>query len=429
MRRAACVFSVALPVLAASAATGCAASGTTERARDSARHGELRGAYASYQRSHDRALLRAIAAGLLEHDALSPDARSAHAAFSEIAAAGDKGRALLLRLNTDGTPARVRALALCQLSALGDGLARSELRALVSVSDQEIVDLAYGALDVARDRALLVAALSATRTERRLAALHVLAHAEPQPTLAAALSERAQLDPATEARVAALRALEAQGPGAAPSVLRVLEDPSEPVRLAAIAALPRLDVAAAEQALSRWLSGEPSAESIEAARALLTAHAAHEAVRAARVLSLALEASSSALRGRAATTLRALPLAERDQRAVKERLERETVPEIRLLLALALAPSDSQVRATFLSLSKLSSVTGSQAALELARLGDETGLTVLRSLVASPVAAVRSSAARALGHELDHPEDIAALLLDEDPGVRRSAAGALLAND
>ena len=99
---------------------------------------------------------------------------------------------------------------------------------------------------------------------------------------------------------------------------------------------------------------------------------------------------------------------------------------MRLALALALDASDPLAQATFRSLSKLASVTGVQAAVELAKRGDAAALALLRGLVTHPKPAVRRSVARALGRELESPSDIRTLLRDADPSVRRAAAGALL---
>jgi HEAT repeat protein len=79
------------------------------------------------------------------------------------------------------------------------------------------------------------------------------------------------------------------------------------------------------------------------------------------------------------------------------------------------------------ALAQLSSVTGVQALLELAREADvDTDASQrLQRFAAHSSAAVRRSAARALG-ELGAVATLGKLLDDADASVRRAAAGSLL---
>ncbi len=374
----------------------------------------------------DRKLLVALAEALLERDARSLDAQTQRGAFVQLGFAGKNARAVLSRLAAKSEPRSLRAPALSALTRLGDKDARAELRLLSSAPEAQVVDLAFAALDPARDHERLLAALLSPRQERRLAALAALGKAAPSTQVRLALAEAARLDPVPEGRVAALFALQAQGAEASDAVFTALDAENSSVRLAAIAVLARVDPARALTRLPDYLGAAPSQESLVAALALLQLTAAVENARAMQALSRALEADDAALRMRVAVLLRAIKPNLRDQAATRARLEKEPVAEVRLLLALALGTADPAAQASLRALAAGKDVVAVEALRELAALDPVSTRQQLGALLGSDNPQVRADAARALA-QLHHLPELCGLLADPDANVRRAAAGAVLA--
>lgn len=405
---------------------GCGAS--NERARMVSHAGAWGDAYAKYEHSHERADLAMAAEGILTHLAVSPDAGERAAAFSELSAAGHGARPLLSYFAADHSPhvpPITRGLALRALMQLGDADARARLRALADAEDPRLVDLAYAALDADRDRVRLLDALQSPRTDRRQAALAVLAaHADAR--VQPALADAARRDPLPAIRAAAINALARLGSGAADAISAGLEDRDQSVRLAAIAALVRAAGATALPRVSHYLDGKLGPESVETARALLLADVSSELTRSRQALALALEAKDSALRARVALIYQTLPSQHRDQLVLKAALLRETVLEVRLALCLALGAADADAHKALQALQVMPVVVGVQAAGVLARLGNPASHDELVKRISSPLPAVRKAVARTLGAELGDWEKMSWLMRDPDSGVSRAAASAVL---
>jgi hypothetical protein len=407
---------------------GCAAGAAHSRVISAIEHDAYADALQVYRDSgQERALLRAIAETILLHDARLPDSKRSRAAFGELALLGTRARPLLDRLSQAEQPKPVRVRALRLRLSLGDQAAREALRPLLVESDTDVADLAYAALDPARDWPALQRALHAPRVARRTTALLVLASGPAQPNTLQELAEVSRLDPAPAVRAAALGVLERHGPAARSAFERALHDDSESVRIAAIEAFARADPDSAAAALDQQLGGASSAESLSAALALLQMRPARQPARAWDALLRALTASEPALRGRAAVLLRALPGDKRDLEGVRSQLRVEASPEVKLALALALGLEDAAARSALFALMQGTSLPAAQAALELARAGDTSARTRLLALRASTSTLTRGTVARMLGRELHQPQSVALLLADRDPAVRAAAAGAVLA--
>jgi HEAT repeat protein len=383
------------------------------------------------ENDHDPALLRDIAETLLLEEARRRDAPRRRAAFTELGLLGTRAEGLLDRLAEDKEKPEVRARALYLSMRLGDGGAREDLRGLLKDKDPEVGDVAYAALDPARDWERLSEALRAPRAGRRLIALQVIVDPRSSAPPASALSELAEVsrvDPDAAVRAAALHALERFGAAGAPALEQALQDPDEGVRTAALESLARSDPARAEPALDRQLGAATSQESLSAAVALLRMKPARQPARAWDAVNRALGSGDAALRARAATLLRALPDAPRDLDTARAQLAAETTPQVKLALALALGLDEAPARAALAELAQGRSLPAAQAAFELARLGDKLGQTRLLAARYSEQPPVRISAARSLGRELGEPQSVAGLLADRESEVRVAAAGAVLAS-
>ncbi len=408
----------------------CGASGVRSRALAYAGQGAPHKALALYEQTSppDAQLLVDIAAALLQRDALATDAAVRADAFAQLAFAGHRARQVLQALSAQSQAVATRAAALSVLARLGDHSARDTLRELVLAADPEVADLAFAQLDPQLERARLLSALSSPRAQRRLAALSALWASSTADDLRLALIELARRDPIAQLRGAAVFALRGQGALAADAVAEALDDVDESVRVAAMITLPSIDAARATSLLSRYLGTAPSAQSVEAARALLLAGALSESARARAALAQALSAPDFKLRARAAVTYRGLPAALRDPAALHERLSQEGVAEVRFALALTLGVSDAPARKAMTQLAAGDGALAVQAAGELAAAGDASARAKLAAWpgLAKAPASLRTSLARALA-ALGMSRDARCWLLDPDAAVRRAAAGAILA--
>lgn len=410
--------------------SACGAGAAQTRVVSAVQHAQYAAALSTYrEQGHDRALLRAMARAILENDAKLTDPQRQHAAFSELVLLGTRAKPMLEELCESERSNAIRARALAQLWALGDGAARAQLRAMALADDAAIADFAYPALDAQADAALLRAALTAPRTARRLAALRALSHVDGGVlTTLDELAEIARVDPEASVRAAALLALERYGAAAQFAFERALRDEADAsVRVVAIEVFARALPESAASQLDQQLGAATSEQSLAAAVALLRMQPPREVARARDALKRGLDSLDSALRARAALLVRNLPQAQRDLEALRARLKVESDEEVKLEMALTLGAGDPVARAALQTLAQSASLPAVQAAFELAKLGDSAAEARLLTLRDSPSRLTRITIARLLGRGLRDPEAIAGLLADNDPDVRAAAAGAVLA--
>jgi len=408
---------------------GCAGGGAQQRVVHAVESGQYTAALRAYEADgHDPSTLRSFAESSLERAAVSRDAAQSRAALNELALLGPRAEPLLERIADRAEVPVVRADAMRMRMALGAGSARSQLRALLSSPDADVVDQAYAALDPGEDAAMLERALNEPRAQRRTTALQLLSRSAP--TRLALVERVSRDDPEAALRAAAARELGRYGRAALPALELALRDKDEQVRLAAIDALGRLASAsepepAALALLDQQLGAASTPVSLGAARALLRLRPAREPARAWAAWLTALTAADAGLRARAASALPARPIPEPPRSTVYERLRSEPVHSVKLLLALAIGPDDPEARAALTQLAASASVTGAQAAAALWP-HDRAQHARLRNLRSHPAAIVRATAARLLGRELHDCRSVAKLLADALWSVRLAAAGAAL---
>lgn len=436
---------IAFVLLLALGVTACA-SGPRAAVRSEVEHRRLPEALAAYERVRssdgaDVGLLRHVAALALELAVESDDASVRDAALSQLHRAGERGRAVLVRLSDHPSEA-VRAPALELRAAAGDALARAELRSFLDSGDHEARAAAQAALDPlnADDVALLRAALLDPSAGVRRAAAVGLRAAGPDADVRGALELVARVDPALTVRVAALHALGRQGEEAFAALRDRLSDPDVSVRMAALMALTASDPQEASGVLVAFLATPPSTSSVEAARLLALRDDEAEAARAGDYLLSALGHDDENLRAQAAVALSSLstvfaPDAEsgapRYEAALRARLEVETVRRVRLVLAQILMRGVGTQAAGQAALRELLSgddVPAVMAAVALSREGDSVALERLDAALADTHATHRRIAAAALPRDAGDPDRARAALLDDDALVRVAAAGGILAS-
>lgn len=370
--------------------------------------------------------LRAWAQAQLLSAAHARESTLSRAGFATLRGLGRRADLVLTRIEDEAEP-RLRAQALDIRAASGESDARAQLRALLSSPDAELVDLAHGALDpdADSDGALLESALSSPRAARRTRALQLLARAEPRPARLPGLLGVARFDPEPTLRAAALRALGRFGqaqPEVATALENALRDPDDQVRSAALDTLPQVAPAAARGLLDAQLGAASTSLSIAAAAALRRMGAAAEPERARAALLAALSSGDVAVRAQAALALSSLPA---DHDLLRQRLAVESWPPVRLLIALGLGVREPAAHTVLTELAQLDTVTGVEAAGELAL---ETPSARARLLVLlrdrSPL--VRASVARQLARLDSSCAELAPLLADAAWQVRLAAAGAVL---
>jgi HEAT repeat protein len=410
--------------LALVGAVACA-SGPAAGVADALRRGQLAAALAAYERgAPDLATLRRIAEATLEREAQSHERARRAQVMAELEVSGTAAERVLRRLATRAIDPATRAHALALLARHSDAAARAALRAKLGDVDSDVRAAAIEALDSEADAATLRVLCEAPSAAVRLAAVQKLARASDGADDLLLLTRVARLDPALPVRVAALYGLGRRGKPAVPAIEAQL-DAAEPVlRLAAVSDLVQADAARAVERLERYLADNPTPEGIEAARALLSADPTHAPAAARVQLERALADRDGALRAAAAVALMSL----RDPRLralAAERAEHEAVRSVRLCLALALGATTAG-HAMLVQLTAAQDVVSAQAAAELARARDATGLRRLRALRQSRAPAVRRIAARALARDPGHAHEVRAALLDADASVRIAVAGAML---
>jgi HEAT repeat protein len=388
--------------------------------------GKLDQALAAYDRGPpDPVALQRIAEGTLERELQSRDASRRAQAMAALEVAGTPATRLLRLAAVHASDVAIRARALGLLARFGDRIARAELRDDLATADPDLKVAAVEALDPEADAPLLRLLCETPSLALRLSAVQKLARAPANADNALLFARVARLDPALPVRIAALYALGRQGPAVADAIETRLDDAERGLRLAAVSALVQADYPRAALRLERYLADNPTPEGIEAARALLSANAAHAPAAARTQLEHALAHHDNALRAAAAVVLMSLRDPSFAALAV-EHAQSEAVRSVRLCLALSLGASQPAGRSALTQLANAQDVVSAQAAAELARSGDRAALQKLMELRTSRAPAVRRAVARALASELGHAHDARAALLDADPSVRIAAAGAIL---
>jgi HEAT repeat protein len=389
-------------------------------------------------------LEKALAEALLESAARSPDAVRRSRAFAELSLAGTRSRPILERLENAREPL-TRALACKASMQLGDDGARDTLRGLADSADSELSALGYGALEPDRDRPQLLAVLTQPNRARRLAAVHVLRGAERSTEVRVALESVVQHDPEPDVRAAALTALTKQGPESAAVIDRALDDESESVRVAASSALASIIPECAQSCdrahllarLGRDLGSPPTVDSLAAAAAMMRIPSLPEPERAHDVFKRALESSDLRVRAVSAVMCRGLAAPGCDPSVLRVQLRVEKLPQVKLLLALAIGVEDPAAKAAFLELSDgADAAIAVEAAAELAAAGDVAAQQKVVNALQHADAAVRLRALRSIGKLAADgvlPEDsptgarVVDRLADRDERVRVAAATAILA--
>lgn len=420
---------------------GCAGGGLEGRLAGQVRDGALPAALDAWEAAERPPEgLRAIAAALLEREALGDDAARRRAALGQLVLAGDDGAPVLERLSRPEVPDRVRAAALARRARRGDRGARAALRPYLDSDDQALVAAGALALDAGDgdDRARLLGLLRHPSEGARAVAARALRGAAPDADVRRALADAARRDPHPPARAAAVRSLGAWGVEAVDVLAERLSDPRTSVRLAAVGALVDADRPAAAARLGASFAAPPGPVGVEAARRLLATapdDRPDEVSRDARTyLRGALRAGNPTVRAQAGVALASLgrevtALAD----AVARALEVEPDAEVRLALAAALFRGERHRAAGREALVALLDADAGnatvQAASLLARASPEAErpLATLRAALADGDAGERRVAARALAVDAGRPDLAAAALRDDDPTVRVAAAGAILA--
>jgi HEAT repeat protein len=328
-------------------------------------------------------------------DARLADAAPAVRVTAAVALARTKpAAAAILRAALDGSDGPTRALAIDGLDALSDGKAR--LARLAGDSDATV-------------RARAASALGALHPPAAHALLSSLAH-----------------DGDAGVRGQALLALGALDEKAAlGEVVAALADPSLGVRLAALAALLRLghtELDARLQTLAagpdRYLALRATVQLAHAARRLpASGRATVQAAAGAADPALRVAAMNAA--GELGASGRALALAALDDNVLDVRLA-----AARALLAIGPATQDEPARVALRA--ALAGPRALDAAEELARAGDATGIARLRAAADSADAALRRDALARLSPLLSARARLIAALDDSDADIRVDAASALL---
>jgi len=410
---------------------GCAAAPAPqlEHALSEGQLGRALGHYETAGQGRPEDLAR-IADAVLERELGSAESATRGRALAAVARTGNAARPLLERLRT-ASDLELRSAVLAQLVRLGDDAARSSLRPLLDSGQASVLSAAVEALEAATaaDAARLRQLLDSPFAQVRLAALGKLRHAAPVASLRLALVELSHGDPEPRVAAAALSALANHGPAGFAAIEAALERDSQPLRLAAIAALVRADPQRAAELLVRYLQGDPSVEGLEVARHLQAGQGAALAPAALAQVERALAAPDASLRARAATVLPSFHLPALDSplaQAIAARLKVESAPSIELSLVLALPPSHALARRRLAKLSAGDGVVAVQAAAELARRGDRSGRRRLVELARDDKPLLRSVALATLARDLGLPHQARRGLLDKDSAVRIAVAAAIL---
>lgn len=420
-------------VLGALTLLSSCASGPRARIANAIERGEVEAALEGYERLRasegaDDALLGRVAALVLEREASSADDAVRRAAVQQLSLAGTAGMPILERLARSEGPARLGALE--ALARRGRPEARAELASLVDSDDPVERAAAIVALDPEDDQERLLALIDSPDAAVRAKALEALRLRAADPEVLAQLVERARRDPAPRARAAAVRALGGATAAALEALEERLGDADVAVRMAAAGVLAADPTG--RHALAPLLDAPPSPAGIEAARVLFgTSPPELELATKARAFLIeALGTADPKLRAQAATAFASFAAEREDFGApLREALDSESEPAVRLALARALAPHDRAAsRAALEALLATSGMPQLQAAALLAETGHAEARAVLGDVLAAGAPSIlRRTAARALARDARRPDAVRGALADPDPFVRVYAAGGVLA--
>jgi HEAT repeat protein len=409
---------------------------------------DVPGALEAYERFRDLdgpdgQLLAEVAAIILEEAALSEVEAEREAAFTQLILAGTRGLPVLRRLAEREEPAASRARALQTLALRGDASARAYLYSFVDAEDPAVLSIALGAVDAETETARLLEALRHPSAAVRKEAARALGGAAPSADARLALAEAARVDPEPSVRNAAVRALGSYGAAALDPLRDRLSDPDSSVRAAVVRALVQADRERALLIIGPLLETPPSSAGIEAARVIAFTGEASEpppegsgpapgVVDARAFLLRALVASAATLRSQAAVALVSLPPSPELDRGLLDALAAETEDGVRLSMAIALLRRPGAAEAAYRALRSLLAASGMpslQAAAVLAEDEDERdrAVPVLERALEHEQAILRRVAARALARSAMRPDAVRGALTDDDPLVRISAAGGILA--
>lgn len=383
-------------------------------------------------------LLASVAALVLELEARSGDPRRRDAALLQLRLAGNAGVPTLRRLADVRDDPLLQARALEALARRGDAHARALLYGLLDSDDPTIVAAAIPTMDPEEETPRLLAYLRDTDPGVRRAAALALGAAVDSFEAMSALAEAARVDPNARVRAAAARALGGFGAAAVPFLRERLGDADAGVRMAVVGALLRADRSTALELLAPLLATPPSRAGIEAARLIAlgvpptaSAPAATQHVDDARLYLLAaLRDDDPSLRAQAAVAIVSLSTDEAWADRLREALAREPEPTVRLGIARALRsldPDDAVAQEALEELLANDGMPAVQAAAVLARSGHPAALRRLQGALTADDTLLRRVAARALAKDAGRPDDVRALLRDDDPFVRIHAAGGILA--
>jgi len=391
-------------------------------------------AYEQYREAEgpDPGLLSHVAALILERAAQDDDEALRKAAFAQLRLAGSKARGALERLS-EKPNLRTRAHAFELLALLGDRGAKQALRGWLEEEDPEVVRAAVVSLDAQRDTVRLLALCRHTASAVREAAARRLTGAAPDEQVRASLAEIARVDPAPAVRSQAVRTLGLFGSRAAPAIRERLSDSESRVRMAAVRALVAADRELALVALTPLLEIAPSPEGIEAARSLAQQGQdgpARGALLASAYLKRALDSQQASHRAQAGVALGTLAPDPALDRVLLQALENEVEAQVRLSLANAMQKRPATRDPALLALRALLQGEGMpalQAAVTLAREGDDAALRKLLRAMRRGEPHERRVAARTIARDARRPDLARSALRDEDPLVRIHAAGAIVA--
>jgi HEAT repeat protein len=418
---------------------GCA-SGPRARVVSAASEARIDDAIRAYEdfaarEGEDLGLFAEVAGAVLLSAGCGDDPALASMAARELMQAGLSGRPLLAEIIHRDCLGSFDATVL--LARRGDPDARRLLRGMADNPSPEVRAAAVIALDPEPDRAMLLAWATDPDEGVRAAANERLGALGPSDADAfSLLTQTARNDASPRVRAHAVRALGSYEGAAFPALRERLSDPESSVRMAAVEALVRADRDRARGTLLDLLATPPSAESIEAARVLISlvggpSEAPSEDDRTASLayLRASLAAATASLRAQAAVVLVGLPGRDDLSEVLRSALGRETDPTARLSMARALLRRENaatDARAALLELMPGGEMTGLQAAVVLSEEGVEAGLEIVRSVAlgdASPPN-LRVIAVHALGRA--RPGELLPAFSDPDPSVRLAAAGAVL---
>ncbi len=420
-----------LSLLAALLLAACS-SGPRARVQSALDARDLDAARGAYERfraidGEDVALMGRVAALLLRAEAESDDAGRRDAALAQLRLGGVAALPTLEALARGQRPV-ARAAALADVLRLGRAWARPYLAALADSDDPAIHARALAALDPAQDGSSLRVALGDPHPEVREAAARALDHEGLDDATLLALAEVARVDPERGVRVAATRALGAYGPGAIEALRGRLGDPFSSVRLAAVDALLRADIATGVAAVSGLLAAPPSPAGIEAARRLASLPEIDDVNRsgARAYLRAALHTGAANLRSQTAVALASLADASMDA-SLREALATEQTRGVRLGLARALSRREPELaRPVLRELMSGADMPAIQAAGLLAAFGADAAVERLELALAGSDRLLRRVAIRLMAVDAGRPERVLPLLSDPDPLVRIHAAGGIL---